>query len=642
TARGAWESVKRHFRELGTDIQTTDFDVVGVGDMAGDVFGNGMLLSPHIRLVGAFNHVHIVCDPNPDVASSFKERERLFREVKGWDHYDTKLLSKGGRIYNRSEKSLTLTPEIMARFDIAKDKVTPAELMNAMLKARTDLLWFGGIGTFIKATSESHADAGDKANEAFRIDAPEIRAKVVGEGANLGCTQKARVEYAALGGRINADFIDNSGGVNSSDVEVNIKIAMTDIMHNPANKMDLQKRNVLLAKMTEEVAGLVLRNSYQQVQGISLMTLQAPQTLITDAQFIRVLERDQGLKRKLENLPDEEEIERRRAAGLGLYRPELCIVQSYAKIAYTSELLASDIPDQPEMQDFLISYFPKPMQEKYTDDLLGHQLGREIIAMRIANSIVNRMGAAFIKSRMDATGASCADVVRAFLVVREAFGLRDLWDRIEALDRKIPAMVQLRAMMGLQETADRAITWFLTRLGRTPNLAKDIPAFREQVDKLRAGADGALPAGLKAIVAQRLQDALGNGLPEKVARDISLLPVLDSAFDIIRITAERKGNIAAAAKAYFRVGEYFHVDSLRAGAEAIPAADRWAQEARSGLIEQLYGVQAALAVQYLKEPEETAEAQSIKGMIESILNTGTIDTPRLMIAIQRLQQLAAR
>ena len=640
TARGAWESVKRHFRELGTDIQHNDFDVIGVGDMAGDVFGNGMLLSPHIRLVGAFNHVHIVCDPNPDVAASFKERERLFREVKGWDHYNTKLLSKGGQIYNRSEKSLLLTPEIMARFGIAKEKVTPAELMNAMLRAETDLLWFGGIGTFIKAGNEAHADVGDKANDAVRIDAAEIRAKVVGEGANLGCTQKARVEFAALGGRINADFIDNSGGVNSSDVEVNIKIAMTDIMNNPANKMDLKKRNELLAKMTGEVAALVLRNSYQQAQGISLMTLQATKTIVTDAQFIRDLELTQGLKRKLENLPDESEIEHRRAAGLGLVRPELCIVQSYAKIAYTSELLASDIPDQPEMKDFLISYFPKPLQDKYTSDLLGHQLGREIIAMRIANSIVNRMGSTFIKSRMDATGASCADVVRAFLVAREAFGLRDLWDRIEALDGKIPATAQLDAMMELQQISSRAITWFLTRLGRAPKLSTDIPAFSKQIEKLRDGAEGAMTEKMRLAVAARYKQALENGMPKDIARDLSLLPVLDSGFDIIKVAAERKGDMIATAKAYFIAGEDFCIDRLRVAAASIPANDRWSQEAKTGLMEQLNAIQAGLAQKTLKDPAAKSAVALAQPLLEAILADGAPDMARLMIAVQRLQQMA--
>ncbi len=649
TARGAWESVKRHFRELGTDIQTEDFDAIGVGDMAGDVFGNGMLLSRHIRLVGAFNHMHIFCDPNPDAEETFKERERLFTEVKGWDAYDTKKLSKGGRIFLRSEKSLTLTPEIMARFGIEKDKITPQELMNIMLKTKTDLLWFGGIGTYIKETGESHAEVGDKSNDAIRINATEIVARVVGEGANLGVTQRARIEYAKGGGRINADFIDNSGGVNSSDLEVNIKILMTDVINHASNNMDTKKRNTLLAKMTNEVAGLVLRNSYQQAQGISLMTLQAQETFISDAQFIRELERDQGLNRALENLPDEVEIERRRLAGEGLLRPELCILQSYAKIGYTRELLASDIPSQPEMQDFLMSYFPKPLQEKYKKEIVSHQLGREIVAMAVANSIVNRMGPTFIQSKMDATGADCANVVRAFLVTREAFGLRAIWDQLENLDGKVPAQVQLQAMLDIRDTADRAVTWFLTRLGRPAKLSTDIPAFSREVEKLRKNVAAILPPNLKTLVDQRLRDGLTAGLQKDLAQDVAILPVFNSAFDIIRVALDRKTDMTRTARAYFETGEYFHIDWLRDMAEQIPATDRWAQESRDGLIDQLYSCQTAIAVRILNgsngnvgewAAEHNHEVTHITALLDSIQASGSLDISKLMIAVQRLRHLA--
>jgi glutamate dehydrogenase len=652
TARGAWESVKRHFREIGMNIQEQPFTVMGVGDMGGDVFGNGMLLSRHIRLIGAFNHVHIFCDPDPDPETSFKERERLFREVKGWDHYDTKKLSKGGRIFNRSDKSLTLTPEIKAAFGIDQDKITPAELMHIMLKSDVDLLWFGGIGTYIKSTGETHADVGDKANDSIRINANEIRAKVIGEGANLGCTQKARIEYARAGGRLNADFIDNSGGVNSSDLEVNIKILMRDIVANTANNISGKKRDALLASMTEEVAALVLRNSYQQVQGISLMTLQAPVTLINDIQLIRKLEREQGLNRALENLPDDAELESRRQAGQGLTRPELCILQSYAKIAYTRELLNSDIPEQPEMRDFLVSYFPKALQQKYAKEIHGHLLAREIVAMSIANSIVNRMGATFIQSRMDATGASCADVVRSFLIAREAFGLRDLWDRIEALDWRIDAQIQLQAMMELQETCGRAVTWFLTRLGRTPKLSTDIPAFSKEVAKLRRDITKALSPELAKRVDDRYALSQQHGFPEDIARDLSILPVLDSAFDIIRLALDQKTEITATALTYFTLGERFHIDWLREGAERLPVPDQWAQEARNGLIDQLFRIQTGITLRVLKQTggkagqgadlwleAHHAQAAPVCALIESMKTGGAPDMPRLMIAAQRLQQL---
>lgn len=656
TARGAWESVKRHFRELGLDTQAQDFDVIGVGDMAGDVFGNGMLLSEHIRLVGAFNHVHIVCDPDPNTAASFKERQRLFREVKGWDHYDLSKLSKGGRIYNRSDKSLTLTPEIMARFEIEREKVTPAELIQAMLRARTDLLWFGGIGTFIKAGSETHPDVGDKGNDSLRVNAAEIRARVIGEGANLGCTQRARIEYAMRGGRVNADFIDNSGGVNSSDLEVNIKILMTDLMAKKDSDMTRKKRDTLLTAMTDEVAALVLRNNYQQAQGISLMTMQSPQTLLRDTQLIRELERDQGLNRALENLPDDIEIENRRMAGQGLTRPELCVLQCYAKIADTRAILNSDIPEQAEIRDFLISYFPTPLRKKYVADIERHQLGREIIATAIANGIVNRMGATFIRAHMAATGVAHADVVRAFLIVRESLGLRDLWDRIEALDGKVDANAQLQAMLDIRATTNRAVRSILTRLGRAPDLGRDVPAFSDGVAAVRRGIDRALPANLSALVADRYDHTLRAGFGEVLARDLSHMAVLDSVLDAARIAMERKTKPVDTARIYFDVGAAFHLDWLRAGAENLPAADQWSQQARGGLIDQLYRAHSALVVAALRHAGARATPDQAVALwlgskgadplrqacaqLEAMQASGPVDLPRLMIAVQRLTDVA--
>ncbi|HAJ90322.1 MAG TPA: NAD-glutamate dehydrogenase, partial [Rhodospirillaceae bacterium] len=335
TARGAWESVKRHFREMNLNTQTEEFDCVGVGDMAGDVFGNGMLQSQKIRLFGAFNHIHIFCDPTPDAASSFKERQRLFTAVKGWDAYDVSKLSKGGRIYLRSEKTLTLTPEIQKRFDIEKSTVTPTELIRAMLKARTDLLFFGGIGTYLKSTDESAADAGDRSNDALRVDASEVRAKVIGEGANLGVTQRARIEFAKHGGRINTDFIDNSAGVDTSDHEVNIKILMSDVAANPKHKMNVTARDKLLTEMTDDIAALVLNDNYQQTQAISLLEMQAPELMMEHASFMHSLERAGLLNRRVEFLPDDEQIQQRLKLQKGLTRPELSLIISYGKMTYT-------------------------------------------------------------------------------------------------------------------------------------------------------------------------------------------------------------------------------------------------------------------------------------------------------------------
>ncbi|HEY8190951.1 MAG TPA: NAD-glutamate dehydrogenase domain-containing protein, partial [Alphaproteobacteria bacterium] len=657
TAKGAWESIKRHFRELGHDTQKSPFDVIGVGDMGGDVFGNGMLLSEHIRLIGAFNHAHIFCDPNPDEFVSFKERERLFNAVAGWDAYDTKKLSKGGRIFLRSEKSLQLTPEIRQRFDLDKEKVAPAELIQAMLRGRADLMYFGGIGTYVKATTETHADVGDKGNDALRIDATELRAKVLGEGANLAMTQAARIEFADTGGKLNADFIDNSGGVNSSDVEVNIKILMSDVMSRPKHKMTLASRNKLLASMTDEVARLVLANNYQQSQALSLMELQAPKNLTIHARFISDLDRKHGISRRIEGFPDEEMIEGRRHAGKGLLRPELCALQAHAKILFAKDMLASDIPDLPEMEDhWLVNYFPRPLRERFADEIRNHRLRREIIATTLSTSMVNRMGPTFVKETMDKTGASSADVARAFLIVREAFGLRALWLQIEALDAKVPAQVQLKAMADIGRMAARETVWFLTRFGQKPDISRDTPVFSEHVQVLHNALPDVLPKGLEVSIGQRALAGISDGLPPELARHIALIPIMGDAADIILISRNQKADISLTARIYFELGEQFHMDWLRQQARYITTDDRWSGEALSGLVDQLYSCQAGLTVRILHDMKGKArggkngivrawleqhalQANQFENLFGELRRSGTPDLSRLIIAEQNLRQL---
>ncbi len=663
TARGAWESVKRHFRELNHNTQTEPFDVVGVGDMAGDVFGNGMLLSNKIRMIGAFNHLHIVCDPDPDPAVSFKERKRLFNAVKGWDDYDSKKLSKGGKIYLRSEKNLTLTPEIRKRFDLDSDRATPADLIQAMLRARTDLLWFGGIGTYIKASQETHTDAGDKANDSLRINASEIRTRVIGEGANLGVTQAARIEFSEKGGKINADFIDNSGGVDSSDREVNIKILFTEVMANPDHKITLKKRNNLLEKMTDEVAELVLRDNYQQSQGLSLMELQAAEHLSAHARFITDLERNNGLNRKLEELPDEEEIELRLRNGKGLTRPELSLIQAYAKILFTTDLLASDIPDIPEIGNYwLFNYFPQPLRKKYEKEIQIHRLRREIIATSMATSLVNRMGPTFVKGLMDKTGANCADVARAYLVVRDSFGLRPLWDQIESLDNKVPAQVQLKAMQDIAKMVERETIWFLTRLGRTPDIITDIKTFGKGVSTLCGHLDEIVTEELKQSIQQRTQLGINDGLSHTLAEQIALIPTLGAACDIVRISRNSHRDILLAARTYFELGEYFHIDWFRQQARYMTADDRWSAEALDALTEQFHSCQAGLTIHILDDMKHGIKNKKLgrnghgsivkawaenheqqlhlfESLFADIRRVGTIDLPMLVIAEQRLRSL---
>ena len=658
TARGAWESVKAHFRQLNHNIQEKAFDVTGVGDMGGDVFGNGMLLSEHICLIGAFNHLHIFCDPNPDPASSFKERKRLFDEVKGWDQYNEKLLSKGGRIYSRADKVLKLTPEIMQRFDLENNEVSPQELMHAILRARTDLLWFGGIGTYIKSSRESDADAGDKANDAIRLNGRDVRAKVIGEGANLGVTQLGRIEFAEHGGRINTDFVDNSGGVNSSDLEVNIKILMSDVMQSKAHNMNLKSRNKLLSDMTDDIAAQVLRNNYQQAQAISLAEVQAAENLQIHDDFISDLERENGLNRVLEGLPDSETVELRLRTGKGLTRPELCVLVSHAKIALAHQLLKCDIPDTLDLDEWLLCYFPAPLRKKYAKEINDHRLKREIICTTMANSLINRMGPTLLKSLMGKTGASIAEVARAYLLVRDAFGLRKLWDAIEALDNQIPADVQLRAMREIARLAEHAITWFLTRLGRPLDLNKDVISYGNGIAELRQNFDTLLTDELMTSVRQHQEAWQRDGLPKALARDIALMPALSSACDIIRISLENKSNLPHTAGSYFELGEYFHMDWLRQQARYLNSEDHWHAQATAGLVDQLYSCQAILTVRVLKDSSGTApkgeysslaqhwlarqeqKVKQLNPLFASLRRAGTVDLPMLVIAEQRLRQLA--
>jgi len=655
TARGAWESVKTHFRAMDHNTQETPFTVIGVGDMGGDVFGNGMLLSEHIQLIGAFNHLHIFCDPNPDTKKSFKERQRLFKDVKGWDDYNLKILSKGGRIYSRSEKKIELTKEIQTCFDITDKYVTPDELLRHMLKARVDLLWFGGIGTYIKSTSEDHGDAGDKANDEIRVDGPEVRAKVIGEGANLGITQLGRIELAENGIKINTDFIDNSGGVDSSDHEVNIKILMASVMADSKHKMNIKSRNILLEKMTEEIADHVLRNNYQQAQAISLVEYQAKENLKIHNEFIQDLERDHGVSRQVEALPDQETIEQRQRLGQGLARPELCVLLSYAKITFINDLLASDIPDSAEMQTWLFDYFPAPLRTKYAKEITQHRLAREIIATTMANSLVNRMGPTFIKSTIQKTGASAENIARAYLIVRDAFGLPEVWNKLESLDNQVTADTQLQAMHETALLTDHVVTWLLTRLGRSLDFGKDIKNFGDGVAILQKNLQGLLTPDLKTFINKNINTSFDNGLPQDIAHTIALMPVMSSACDIIRIALDYKQDLLKVAQTYFEVGEKFQMDWLRTQARGLHADNHWEAKAVNGIMAHLYDCQAGMTVRILqdnrkKSDEDVSIAQQwfknnaanleqIDPLFMELRSSGTVDLPMLITAEQRLRQL---
>lgn len=591
TAKGGWESVKRHFREMGKDIQKEPFTVAGVGDMGGDVFGNAMLLSKQIKLQFAFNHVHIFCDPEPDIEKSFAERARLFKARGGWDAYDKSLLSAGGGIYERSAKSIKVSAQVKKLLGLDRDTLSPDELMTAILKADVELMWFGGIGTYLKSSRQSNADADDKSNDAVRIDGRDVRALVIGEGANLGVTQLARVEYARKGGRINTDFIDNSAGVDCSDHEVNIKILLSDVM--TRRKMSLAARDKLLESMTDEVAKLVLRDNYQQTQSLSLQEMLAVEHVNLHAELIRDLEKSGLIKRALEGLPDDETFARMVRDGQGLTRPELSVLTSYVKIVLYKRILDSDIPDAPAMEKHLFEYFPKALQ-KYQDEIRAHKLRREIIATGIVNTLVNRMGASFVASRVGKTGEREEEVIKAFLIVQEAYGLDDIWQKIEALDNRVPSQVQLSALKEVFTVVKRAVTWFLRYGGDNLDVEAEVEAFRPGIESLRKTIRQMVPADVKATIQLTETKLTEWGVPAVIASDIAVMKLLSSASDIVNISRKSEDDVAEIAPAYFMVGDRLGLDWLRNQASGITPANAWQARVMGGLMDDYFIHQAAI------------------------------------------------
>jgi glutamate dehydrogenase len=596
TARGAWESVKRHFRELGVDVQTEEFTCIGIGDMSGDVFGNGMLMSEKTRLVGAFNHMHIFVDPNPDVASSYAERQRMFALPRStWADYDVTKLSKGGAIFERKAKSLTLSPEIRAAFDISSEKVTPNELLAAMLKARVDLLFFGGIGTYVKSSRETHADVSDKANDAIRINGAEIRAKVVGEGANLGATQLGRIEAAQSGVRLNTDFVDNSAGVDCSDHEVNIKILLTDLLN--AGRVKNENRDDLLAAMTDDVARLVLRDNYQQNQALSLTQALGPRQIEAQARLIRALEKSGRLNRAIEYLPSDEEIDERIAEGLGLTRPELCVLLSYAKMHVYDAVLESDVPDAALLAPDLVAYFPKALQAGNGALIEKHRLAREIVATVVTNSMINRVGPSFVDEVGEKTGASAAEIARAYLVVRAASGFRELWGAIEALDNRVTAGVQMDMLLAANGLIQRGVTWFLTRLPQPFDIARTVADFAPGLAEFAQAWPDSVRGEDASAFETRRQKLLEAQVPELLARQVASLPVLEFAPDVIQTSLKTKAPVAWVAKAFFAVADQLKLSWLSAQARSITAEGFWQRKAVDSLVDDILLAQACVTEQ---------------------------------------------
>jgi len=653
TARGAWESVKRHFRALGHDSQSQDFTAVGIGDMSGDVFGNGMLLSKHIRLVAAFDHRHVFIDPAPDATASFNERQRLFQLPRSsWDDYDKSLISQGGGVWPRSAKSIPVSPEIRDGLGLAEDidELAPNQLISAILRAPVDLLWNGGIGTYVKGSSETHADAGDRANNAIRIDGGELRCKVVGEGGNLGFTQRGRIEAALNGVLINTDFIDNSAGVDTSDHEVNIKILLGTQVQ--AGKLTLPARNKLLASMTDAVADLVLWDNYRQNQTISLMERMAVNRIGSKQHFIRTLEAQGRLDRQIESLPSDAELSDRKARGHGLTRPELAVLLSYSKLVAFEQLLDSDVPEDPYLSRELQRYFPQPLQQKYAKAMDTLRLKREIIATAVTNSTINRMGATFLLRMQEDSGRTPGEIAKAYTITRETLDARSLWAQIDALDGKVPESVQIDALLviwGVQRTFTR---WLLARPGAIPDISTAVTRYHGGFSEIRT-TDGIIADSLRPDYEASLQSWKDKGVPDDLGGQLAALPYLEPTCDIIELALTCRQKPVEVAKVHYRVAEALRVPWLVEQIDALPVDGRWHAVARAALREDLAAQLRRLTGQVMEMPGVTAEIKLgawlgrddanlrfTLSMLNELATQKTLDYPTVSVAVQRLSQLA--
>jgi glutamate dehydrogenase len=572
TARGAWEAVKRHFREMNVDIGATPFTVAGVGDMSGDVFGNGMLRERTIRLVAAFDHRDIFIDPNPDPQRSFDERQRLFDLSRSsWQDYNKGYLSAGGGIYPRGAKEIALSAEAVALLGLSGEKFTPQQVMTAILKLNTDLLWFGGIGTYIRATAETDDQVGDRVNDPIRITGSALRCKVVGEGANLGATQKGRIEAAQRGIRLNTDAIDNSAGVNTSDVEVNIKIALSLPVRD--GRLTEEARNAFLAEMTDEVARLVLRNNYQQTLALSLAQRRALEDLGFHQRLMQTLEQRGQLDRAVEFLPDDMELGERRKRGHALTRPELAVLLAYAKLSLYGDLLESSIPDDPYLGRELQRYFPSQITERYPDALEAHRLRREIISTQLTNSMINRGGPAFVVRIADQTGAPAPTIAAAFFVARNSYDMIALNTAIDGLDNKVPGDLQLDLYTTLEELLLDRIVWFVRNVDVSKGLEEVVEHYRAGIEAVAAALNVVLPdEGAKAL-SSRAASLTGSGVPEDLARRLASLPALAAAPDIISVADRTGKQVADVAATYFAAGAFFQLDRIASAARGINVTD---------------------------------------------------------------------
>ncbi|HKO66620.1 MAG TPA: NAD-glutamate dehydrogenase [Burkholderiaceae bacterium] len=647
TARGAWESVKRHFRELGVNTQTTDFTCVGIGDMSGDVFGNGMLLSRHIRLLAAFDHRHVFIDPDPDVAASFAERERLFALPRSsWADYNQKLISSGGGIWARSEKSIPISPQAQTALGISASKLAPAELISAILRAPVDLLYNGGIGTYVKASAESHADVGDRANDVLRINGVELRCKVIGEGGNLGMTQLGRVEAALHGVKLYTDAIDNSAGVDTSDHEVNIKVLLS--LPIADGELTEKQRNAQLVSMTDDVAALVLRDNYFQGQSLSVSGRIGPRLLDQQQRFVRFLEKQGRLNRTIEFLPSDDEIAERRLKGIPFTSPERAVLLAYSKMWLFDELLASDFPEDPWVATALARYFPSVLKQKFGRYIERHPLKREIVATHVLNSMVNRVGSTFVHRLMETTGSTPPQIARAYLLTREIFGLVPVWQAIEALDNAVPDDLQSQMLIELGRRNVRATTWFLRSRRLAEPMAATIARFEPSASALLqfiAAAPTNTP--WRASIAQHEQALVAKGVPSPIALAVAASDTSFAALDIAEVAESSKQPLNVVATTYFSIGELLGLARLRAQVSALLSDGYWQGMAKAALGDDLAALQRELTADALQAGGQSAwevaqrpAVERAQRMLGELADTKSPDLAMLSVALRELRHLA--
>jgi len=653
TARGAWEAVKRHFRERGLNTQSDPFTVAGIGDMSGDVFGNGMLLSRKIRLVAAFNHMHIFLDPDPDMAASYRERQRLFRKGRSsWTDYKEELISKGGGVFSRQAKQIKLSPEVRTMLGTFESSMQPLDLIRSILSMDVDLLWNGGIGTYVKASTESHAEVGDRSNDSVRVNANQLRCKIVGEGGNLGLTQRARIEFSLNGGRVNTDFIDNSAGVDSSDREVNIKILLGAAEE--SGRMTRKQRNKLLVEMTDEVAKFVLRNNYLQTQSISMMEARARERLDETARLITNLEKTGLLDRDLEFLPDEVEIDERRQRKQGLTRPELAVILSYAKIDLYEGLDGSD----QALDDFLTTdpqrYFPPVLRRRFQEFIPDHRLSRQILATLIANNIVNRMGPAFLKRVQVDTGADTVTIARAYVVAREVSQARDIWHSIEDLDNKIPAKVQQNMMFDVSRILRHACLWLIERYGDDLDIVKAVDHLKEGMSTIYSGASTIVSGAGKERQKNATDEYIRTGVPDKLARKMAALLLTRGGLDITDLANLHKKDNAETAKMYAELSDRLGIIWMNRCVEDLEVEGRWQAIARSNLRDDFYRIRRDIATDLLSgrsrgTPVEvferwmeknSAAVRKFDAILAEMRLRDDVDFATLSVAAQELRKLS--